>query len=139
MSLKAFLRQNAIKPENVKVAISDRFLGEDGKPELWELRPISESHHLKIKDSCMRRSSRKRGAPDLDSSLYNLRLMAASVVYPDLKDAELQASYGVVGGEELLKTMLLPGETLDLLLKVQEVNGFDRDLTEEAKEEVKNS
>ena len=133
MSLKAFLRQNAIKPENVKVAISDRFLGEDGKPELWELRPISESHHLKIKDSCMRRSSRKRGAPDLDSSLYNLRLMAASVVYPDLKDAELQASYGVVGGEELLKTMLLPGETLDLLLRVLSDNLFDRALTVEQK------
>lgn len=87
----------------------------------------------------MRRSSKKRGIPELDTSLYTLRMTAASVVYPDLKDAGLQASYGAVGEEELLKAMLLPGEIANLYLKVQEVNGFDRDLTEEAKEEVKNS
>ncbi len=139
MSLKSFLRQNAIKPENVKVAISDRFLDEDGKPELWEMQPIDEMYNQRIKDSCMRRSSKKRGIPEMDTSLYTLRLATASVVYPDLKDAELQASYGAVGEEELLKAMLLPGEIANLYLKVQEVNGFDRDLVEEDKEEAKNS
>ena len=65
------------------------------------------------------------------------KLVVASVVFPDLKDAELQKSYGVLGADQLLRKMLLPGEYATLLQKVQEVNGFDRDVNELA-EEVKN-
>ncbi|MNC83125.1 Phage XkdN-like protein [compost metagenome] len=60
-----------------------------------------------------------------------------SVVYPDLKDAELQKSYGVLGADQLLRKMLLPGEYATLLQKVQSINGFDKDVNELA-DEVKN-
>ncbi|EQG32401.1 phage XkdN-like family protein [Clostridioides difficile DA00129] len=59
-----------------------------------------------------------------------------TIVFPDLHDAELQNSYGVMGAEELLTTMLTPGEYTDLSSEVGEVNGFDRtfeDKVEEAK------
>ena len=49
---------------------------------------------------------------------------------------DLQDSYGVMGAEELLKVMLLPGEYANYLGKVQEICGFDKnmnDLVEEAK------
>ena len=58
------------------------------------------------------------------------------VVYPDLTDAELQNSYGVMGDDNLLKKMLKSGEYAALLNKVQEINGFDittQDLVDEAK------
>lgn len=58
------------------------------------------------------------------------------VVYPNLNDKELQDSYGVMGAESLVKTMLKPGEYIDLINKVQEVNGYNvtqEDLVEEAK------
>ena len=38
--LSAFLAQNAVKPENIRFAASRRFVDEDGKPMLWELRPL---------------------------------------------------------------------------------------------------
>jgi hypothetical protein len=66
-------------------------------------------------------------------------LVASSVVYPDLKDAELQKSYGVVSDGDLLKKMLIPGEYLTLQQAVNEVNGFDTEKADEAKDEVKNS
>ena len=63
-------------------------------------------------------------------------LAATCTVYPDLNNLDLQDSYGVMGAEELLKVMLLPGEYANYLGKVQEICGFDKnmnDLVEEAK------
>jgi len=42
----------------------------------------------------------------------------------NLDDIELQNSYGVMGADALLKTMLTPGEYPEYMEKVQEVNGF---------------
>ena len=75
--------------------------------------------------------------PKLNASLYLRKLIAASVVYPDLYDAELQDSYGVCTPEELLYAMVDdPGEYNDLAAFVQKLNGFDvsfDDKVEEAK------
>ena len=63
-------------------------------------------------------------------------LAVQCVKYPDLNNAELQNSYGVMGAVTFLKTMLKPGEYQDLLKKVQEINGFDvgqDELVEQAK------
>ena len=44
---------------------------------------------------------------------------------PDLHDAALQDSYGVMSPEELLKEMLDDaGEYADLAVKVQQISGF---------------
>ena len=66
-----------------------------------------------------------------------LGLMAAmSTVYPDLKNAELQNSYGVMGEVELLEAMLSAGELLAYEQEINRINGFDvsfDDKVEEAK------
>ena len=56
-------------------------------------------------------------------------------MFPNLQDTELQDSYGVMSAEELITTMLTPGEFEDYSTKVMQVNGFDSDtdLVEEAK------
>ena len=58
-----------------------------------------------------------------------------TTVYPDLQDKELQDSYGVMSAEELISTMLTPGEFEDYATAVMKANGFDdeENLVEEAK------
>ena len=50
---------------------------------------------------------------------------------------QLQAKYGVVGAEALIDAMLKPGQFIDLLLAVQEINGFSSDM-DELRDEAKN-
>ncbi|MEA4827062.1 MAG: phage portal protein [Clostridium sp.] len=139
MGLNAFLKQNTITPENKKVVISKRFV-ENNKPIEWEIKAVSEDVNSKIRNSCTKNTVFKgKATNDFDRNRYLQKLCAASVVFPDLKDAELQKSYGVIGEGELLSEMLLPGEFGYLLEIVQEINGYDADRTEEYKEEVKNS
>ena len=56
---------------------------------------------------------------------------------PNFKDAELQAKFGVMGAESLIDVLLKPGQFVDLLLGVQEVNGFSDDVNN-LREEAKN-
>ncbi len=73
--------------------------------------------------------------PETDINAYMAKLAVRCTIYPDLNNVELQTSYKVMNAEELLRTMLTPGEYQDYLTKVQEVNGFSsmQELVEEAK------
>ncbi|WP_068782260.1 phage tail assembly chaperone [Paenibacillus sp. GM2] len=136
--LSLFFAQNVVSEISEEVIISPRFMDEAGKPIPWKLRSMTEEENEAIRKSSQRKI-KERGIVTLDtnSDEYLAKLVVASVVFPDLKDAELQKSYGVLGSDQLLRKMLLPGEYATLLQKVQEVNGFDRDVNELA-EEVKN-
>lgn len=118
--LSAFFAQNARRNEVCEIVVSERFVDDQGRPVPWKIRCMTEAENERIKRDCPKD---KRGYPDADS--YAARLIVASVVYPDLKDTELQQSYGVVGADALLREMLLPGEYARLAQKVQEINGFD--------------
>ena len=131
-SLKAFL--NPIKPENKEVIISDRFQ-EDGKPVPFVIRPITQKENELLVKKHMKKD--KKGNEFLDRINYTYDLVANSVVFPDLKNAELQRAYGVLGEIELLKVMLLAGEYAELAQQVQKLSGLDIDINEEI-EEVKN-
>lgn len=137
-SLSAFFAESAKRPANQEIIISDRFV-EDGKPVPWVIRAITEAENTVLKEACTTKKVFKgRQTTVFDGTRYTLMLVTASVVSPDLKNAELQKSYGVLGEENLLSTMLLPGEFTDLSAKVQEISGFKPENFEEAKDEVKN-
>lgn len=137
MGLSAFLKQNALPVENEKHVISERFVDEDGNPIPWEIRALSEEENQAIRKSCTKVSGKKGPkVPETDFDAYLTKMTAASVVFPNLKDAELQKSYGVLGSDELLKTMLTAGEYARLIQVTQDVNGF-RDM-DELVEEAKN-
>ncbi len=123
MSLKAFL--NPIAPRNERVVISKRFT-ENNVAVSWELRPILQDENEAIMKKHTK-TDRKTGAENLNRTAYIAELTAAAVVYPDLKDAELQKAYGVLGEGELLKKMLMVGEYAVLIQKVQELSGLDTD------------
>lgn len=137
----AFLAQNKVKQENIKFAVSKSFIGADGKPIEWELRPVTADE-----DEAIRRAATKKTkvpgrsnqyTSEMDANTYLAKLTAASVVFPDLKNAELQNSYKVMGEDALLKAMLTGGEFIALSGKVAEINGFDNDINEVV-EEAKN-
>lgn len=140
-TLSGFLAENALKVENLKHVVSKRFLGVDSKPMEWEIACITSTEDEKLRKDCTKRISvpGKRGqfTTETDYNLYLGRLAARCTVFPNLDDAELQNSYGVMGADALLKTMLTPGEYADYLTKIQEVNGFDISFDEKV-DEVKN-
>jgi len=126
MELEFFLKQNRINRENVKYAASECFC-EDGKAVLWEIRAVDAEDDIRLRESCMKKvydEKERRYKTVFDGRLYGMKLCAASTVYPDLKSAYLQESYGVFGEEKLLGKMLSSGEYERYLAKVQEVNGF---------------
>ena len=137
-NLSAFLAQNAVKVENIKVPVSKRFVDKNGKPVLWELSAVTNKEDEAIRKECMKRvpDGRGRTKTEMDYPTYLGNLAVRCTVYPDLDNKELQDSYGVMGADKLLKTMLTPGEYANYLEKIQEVNGFDtpyEELVEEAK------
>lgn len=141
MGLSAFLAKNAIQVENVKHVVSTRFVDENKKPIAWEIKAITGSEDEALRKSCAKRvpipGKKNQYQKETDIDLYLGKLAVSCTVYPNLNDAELQNSYGVMGAEALLKTMLLPGEYADYLTKVQEVCGFDTTLQDEV-DEAKN-
>ena len=74
---------------------------------------------------------------ETNNDLYNCRLIATCCLDPNFKDAELQAHHGVRGAESLIDVLLKPGQFLDLLMAIQDINGFSDDINEQ-KEEAKN-
>lgn len=76
---------------------------------------------------------------ETDNEKYTANLIIETTTSPDLKNAELQANWGVIGHEELLKSMkskMSDGEYADWSTTVSEINGYDKrlkDLVEEAK------
>lgn len=140
-NLSAFLAQNALQVENIKHVVSKRFVDEEGKPIPWEIQCITSSEDEAIRKACTKKVQvpGKKGqyTQQTDFDLYLGKLAARCTVFPNLDDAELQNSYGVMGSDALLKVMLKPGEYTDYLTKIQEVNGFDITF-EEAVEEAKN-
>lgn len=137
---RVFMAGNATSDETVKYVASKRFV-ENKKPIEWELKPVSSSLDEAIRKECTKKVpiAGKRGAynQETDTDKYIGKLCVACTVYPDLNNAELQDSYGVKSGDELLKKMLLPGEYTDYKTKVMEVNGYDMSM-EELVDEAKN-
>lgn len=139
-NLTAFFAQNAVKIENIKYVASKRFLDENKKPMEWEIQSITSQEDEALRKECTKRvpipGKRNQFTMETDFNLYLGKLASKCTVYPNLNDVELQNSYGVMGADTLLKTMLTAGEYAEYLNKIQEINGFDvtfDDLVDEAK------
>lgn len=135
-----FMASNVAADEVVKYVATKRIKNK-GKPVEWELKPVSSSLDEAIRKECTKKVpiAGKRGQFNMetDTDKYIGKLCVACTVYPNLNDAELQDSYGVKSGDELLKKMLLPGEYTEYKAKVMEVNGYDMSM-EELVDEAKN-
>lgn len=110
-------------------------------PFPFVIQSITEKDNKRIRKECKTTTFNKKThqkQSDIDVDKYNNRLIVTCCIDPNFKDAALQEKHGVRGGEELIDVLLNPGQYTDLLLAVQEVNGFTDDIND-LREEAKNS
>ena len=104
-----------------------------GFPEPFVVHSISEAENKAIRKACQTTHFDKKThqkVTETDNDQYNTRLIAACCQDPNFKDAELQEKYGVRGAEALINLILKPHQFLDLLIAVNEVNGFQDDIND---------
>jgi len=141
-NLSRFMKTNKTIKENTTFAATKSLTDEEGKPLMWEIQPLSTKDDEAIRDACTMEVPVK-GKPNLyrnkvDASKYISKLLAASVIFPDLHNAELQDSYGVKTPEDLLKEMIdEPSEYTEFTAFVQGFNGFNVTMDEKV-DEAKN-
>jgi hypothetical protein len=136
-----FMKQNKTIKSNTTYAATKSLCDENGQPLLWTIKPLTTKENEAIRDACMIEVPMKGKPglfrPKLNTALYLAKIMAASVVTPNLYDAELQDSYEVKTPEDLIKEMIDdPGEYNDFGEFIQQFNGFTT--LEKKVEEAKN-
>ena len=119
MNLDIFMADNVERLPDKEVVISERFKVDD-EPVKWKFRPISAEQSDQLMEKAMRFDN--NGNFDFDPIVFAKLLTAESIVYPDLKNASLQDSYGVTSPEELLTVMLYSGEYAKASKTAQEIN-----------------
>lgn len=139
-NLTAFLAQNAKKIKNVTFTASERFTdAETGNAVPWEICCITAAENAAVRKSCMHtvpvQGRKGQFTQEFDANDYLAKIAVRCTVYPNLNDAELQQSYGVMSAEQLITTMLTPAEFEDYSAKVLAVNGFQsgEEMVNEAK------
>lgn len=135
-NLSAFL--HPVQAEEVQeVIVSRRFLGEDGKPVPFKIRPLTQEENNRLtKQSMVPVKGGGRGERELNAIEYGSRVIVAATVEPDFRSEELCRAYGTMDPLEVPGKMLLAGEYKRLTDAVMELSGFSEDagdLEEEAK------
>lgn len=133
MSLTTFLKGNAKTIGVIEYAPSDRFLDEEGKPAKFKIRAISGKLDAQLRAQAQIKDE-KTGVMEFDTNKYMALLATTCISEPDLRNAELQDSYGVKNEVDLLEVMFTAGEYQRLLMKVQKVNGFTETYQDKVKE-----
>ena len=110
--MEAFYKQNRKEIQNKKIVISERFQDENGNAILWEIKPLLQKKNEMILKKCRAMNQQ---------NMYELMVLAESVVFPDLNSMELQNNYHVVGKEALLLELLTAGEYEKLKKIVEEM------------------
>ena len=137
-----FMKANKIEKKNATYAATKSLCDENGRPLEWEFRHITSKENEDLRDACTI-DVPVTGKPNLfrqkvKSGLYVQKMVAASVVVPDLYDKDLQDSYAAMTPEELLLAMVDdPGEYNDLAAFVQKFQGFNVSFDEKV-DEAKN-
>ena len=140
--LTRFLKKNKKVRKNAFYPATKSLCDENGEPLLWEVRALSTRETDAIRENCTTEVpvTGKPGMmrPKVDSTKYVESMVVAAVVFPDLRNAELQDSYGVKTPEALIKEMLDNPEEYNTFAEfIQEYNGLDETITEKI-EQVKN-
>ena len=92
-----FMRENKVVKENEKYAPTKSLLDENGKPLEFEFKHITSKENEELREACTYEvqvtGKPNLFRPKLNTAKYMAKMIAASIVYPDLYDAELQDSY----------------------------------------------
>lgn len=124
-----FMKANKIQKQNVMHPVTKSLMDENGNPLLWEIRPLTTKENEAIREACTIevpvKGKPNMFRPKVDMNKYQTKLICTAIVSPDLHDADLQNSYGVMTPEDLIKEMVDdPAEYTDLMVFVQNISGF---------------
>ena len=134
-TLSAFLKPVKTTIEK-EVVISDRFVGDDGKPVPCKVRAISqEENDALVRAATKTRNENGQRVERLDSVEYAQRLIVAATVSPDFRAKDICEAYGVVSPMMVPGKMLLSGEYNRLMKAITELSEFDEAAQDE---DVKN-
>jgi hypothetical protein len=135
-NLEGFLNRSKANADNIKFVVDENIIDEEGNPIEWELRKLKAKDGELARDEALQLNVNTQEAK-FNQRLYTNKIMAMSVVYPDLNNAELQDAYGVRTPEDLLVSMLdlVPYQKLEQ--QVDLINGFRKSFNE-LKNEAKN-
>lgn len=132
-TLKGFFKENVKESsrKTYQVAISDRFLDDDGNPIKWEIEALLPNQYMRIVNNAGAKIDPKTKEVTLDDTSASLyELIGKCIKYPDLKDVDLQDSYGVVGVPALIDAMLNAKEFLLLNNVLTEIHTADKDVND---------
>ncbi|MGQ5708829.1 phage tail assembly chaperone [Lactobacillus sp. PSON] len=108
----------------------------------FKIKSLTAEESSELRKQATKRVLNKRThqySQETDQNLFGDLVLAKSVVFPDLENAELQKSWGVIGSpEKLIKAMLTMGEYNELSEKIMEVSGLNNEDSEDLVEEAKN-
>ena len=127
LNMKAFLKSNAKAVKDEEYIASERFVDEQGNPIPWKLRILGSDEIEAIERRCKRREfniSNHEYKTAIDKTALATEMVCAAIVFPNLNDADLQASYGTVGASLTVKAMLTPNEYRGLVIAVLKVSGY---------------
>ena len=101
---------------------SGRFKDSKGKPIEWELRPVPTELMEDIKER-----TNYYGDTDKMMGRFALETVVETVAFPNLRDSDLQDSYGVKTPVALLYKLLNTAELDMLKIQALEINGYGED------------
>lgn len=141
-NLTLFLKKNKKVRENTFYAATKSLCDENGEPLMWEIKALTTRETEDIRELCTTEVQipGKVGVyrPKINTKLYIAKLIASSVVFPDLYNKELQDSYGVKTPEDLLKEMVDNSTEFNAFADfVQNYNGLNESIADKV-EEAKN-
>lgn len=139
--LAAFFKENKKEKKNEFFPATKDLCDAEGKPLMWELRPIPTIVMKRIEAECTDIKGRKN--VKFDQGLFQRKKVAAAVVFPNLRDAALVDSYmsGYPLDErtpENLIALMIDNyrEFLELQRKVDEMSGFSVDADKAMEENI---
>ena len=121
------------------MAVTADLCDKDGKPLEWEIRKLNTREVQALTKDCVTtKQIGKKLVPSVDEELFTKKLMAESVVFPDLNNADLQDSYGVKTPEALIVEMIsTPGDFMAFAEFLMNLNNINKSLDERV-DEAKN-
>lgn len=132
VSVSDFLKGNVETVENKEIKFP-RF------KSAFVIKPLSAKDLTDIRKKATSLSFNKKigqSVKTVDQDKLSDEMVIASVVTPDLNNAELQSSYGTVADPVgTIQAMLEAGEYTELMEEIQELSGFES--AEDSVEEVK--
>ncbi|WP_125764424.1 phage tail assembly chaperone [Companilactobacillus hulinensis] len=127
--------------ENVEQQVETKEISFKGFKSPFVIKSITAEENSALQKQATRRIKDKQTrqiTTTTDQDKYIDLLICASVVTPDLTNAELQKSWDCVAKPaDVLKKMLLVGQYAELSQEIQEISGFDTEDVNDLSDEVK--